>query len=216
MVLALVLGLLLPLLLNAPLTRLLSQYWPFRYLDQKPPIIFDVSPDITRSDHVDANTIAFGVTYEDDCAGVESVKSDLNISYMGKNGYRIVGGKLARKHGRLDFTVDEKLKCGEYLLRITLCDKAKNTSESKYSFVVPEDEILTISARYEEYEESKHKALVPAVLSDRVVPSADKLYVYYVNLHNRAQKTYCRSLYVTIDIEGVIWRWEETGSADCK
>lgn len=198
--------------------RSLSRVPPFHYLDRNDPIVVEVVPDIRESDYVDADTRTFSVTCRDDCSGLDLTQCSINLYCLKDNEYEPLSGKSSINENRFDFMVDTELTHGEYFLRITLSDKANNMSEFEYRFVVPEEEIIDISAVYEEYEEAKHKKLFRSFLDERgevLDLHRYRLYVYRYGLRNKAEKTYCRSLHFSIGNQGVIFCWKEMSSVNC-
>ncbi len=211
-------GLILTLLFSGPLMRSLSRVPPFHYLDRNDPIVVGVVPNISASDYVDADTRTFSISCRDDCSGLDLPQCRMNLYCLKDNEYEPLSGKSIISANRFDFTVDTELTHGEYFLRITLSDKANNMSESEYRFVVPEEEIVDISAVYEEYEEEKHEKLFRSFFDERgemLDLHLYRLYVYRYSVRNKAEKTYCRSLHFSIGNQGVIFFWKEMSSVDC-
>lgn len=158
------------------------------------------------------------MTCRDDCSGLDLTQCSINLYCLKNNQNEPVSGKSNISTNRFDFMFDTELTHGEYYLRITVSDKANNMSESEYRFVVPEEEIVGISALYEEYEKAKHENLFRSFLEERgeiLDIHKYRLYVYRYGVHNKAEKTYCRSLHFSIDNQGVIFCWKEMSSIDC-
>lgn len=206
------LALILTLLFSGPLMSSLSQVPPFHYLDRNDPIVVGLVPDIRASDYIDSDTRTFSVTCRDDCSGLDFPQCRINLYCLKNNEYEPLSGKSNINENRFDFMVDTELTHGEYYLRITLFDNANNMSESEYSFMVPENDIIDITFSYEEYDEAKHRKLV-RFLPNELGTLFDKmrLYVYHYGVRNRAEKTYCKSVHISVDNPGVIYSWEETG-----
>ena len=213
------LGLILTLLFNGPLMALLSRYQPFHYLDRNNPIILGVIPDIRASEYVDADTRTFSLTFRDDCSGLDLARCSIDLCCLKDEEYVSLNGNLTTRTNRLDFTVNTELGCGEYILRATVFDRANNGFEYEYQFVVPEEEIIDISAVYEEYKEAKHEKLFRSFLDERAAmldQPKQMLFVYRIGLHNKAEKTYCKSLHFSIDCQAVIYCWKEMSAFECK
>jgi hypothetical protein len=209
------LGFILTLLFNGPLMCSLSQITPFHYLDRNDPIIVRVVPDIRASHYIDADIRTFSVSCRDDCSGLDLACCRINLYYFKDNRLESLGGRTSAMANGFEFTIDNKLVHGEYLLRIFLFDKAENKCESEYSFTVPENDIFGITVNYEEYDENKHKQLISSV-PDKLEGLIDMmdLFVYHIIVRNEAEKTYCRDVYLTLDVSGVVYSWEEEGGLD--
>jgi hypothetical protein len=218
LILGALLGLIFTLLFSQPIRGFLSPHWPFHYLDRNAPTIVAVLPDIRASDYVDAKTRTLSVTCRDDCSGLDLARSRINLYRVRDNEYEPLSGKSSVMRNRFEYMRDTDLTHGEYFLRITVCDRAKNRSESEYPFVVPEEEIIAISALCEQYDEAKHENLFRSFLDERA-EMLDLhryiLYVYYYGVRNKAEKTYCRNLHFDISSQGVVFCWKETASVRC-
>lgn len=207
------------LLLNDPLSRWLSPLGPFHYLDRSNPTIVKLTPDIAMLDVVDSNTHTFSVVCDDDCSGFDSSTSTINLYRMKNNKYETFNGSSSISGNRIDYMVDTELTHGEYLMQIIVSDRATNRSESEYRFIVPERQIISISGVLEKYEEEKHAKLFRSFLKERAEMldlHLYRLYVYQYALRNTAQRTYCKSLHLSIGNQGVVFYWKEMGSLDCR
>ena len=215
LILGALLGLILTLLFSQPLRAFLSPHWPFHYLDRNSPTIVAVLPDIRASDYVDADTRTFSLTCRDDCSGLDLARSRIDLYRLRDKEYEPMGGKSTTIANTFEYMVDTQLMHGEYLLRITACDKANNRSEPKHAFVVPESELIDIKISSEEYDEADHRKLLPSLPNGTLkVFDRTRLYVYHFILYNKGEKTYCKNIHVTINTSGAIYSWKEVGGMD--
>jgi hypothetical protein len=210
------LGLILALLFTEPLRRTLSPHWPFHYLDGNAPTVVGITPNIGERDYVDAGTDAFRVVCRDDCSGMEPARCDVSVYRLIDNRREHLAGRLSVGANELNLSLDEGLQYGEYVLSISLRDRARRMCESEYNFAVLERQVVDISVWYEEYDDSKHKTQFRSFIDSHEDLLRDhKLYVYQYGVYNKADLTYCRSLHLHISNQASIFCWEQKGGFKC-
>ena len=212
-----IVGILLSLFLQDPLVQFFSKCSIFHWMDKNLPVIEKIIPEIDKSSIVDRSTTQFEILYSDKDSGLNFSKSYLKISYKDNQEYKSLVGELGKANSKLYFNLDKELKYGEYFFEVLLIDKANNKTEFRKAFIVKEVEDLGFTVRYYKYEDCRDKEIfVPFLEGHRDLVNAHELYVYYLNVHNKASKVQLRDLYFTVDTPGVIFDWKEVGSVDVK
>jgi hypothetical protein len=213
-----IVGIILMLLLQDPLIQNLSKCPLLHWVDKNKPVIEKITPDIETSNAVDKNTKIFDILFYDKDSGIDLSKSYINVSIKGNNMYEHLGGKLDKTNSNLCFTLGKELKYGEYLLEVVLVDNAGNKNDKfKKNFVVREEDILEFSILYNNYEDYSDKEIFQPFLDEHKDLLADAtLYIYYFNMHNKANMVNLKDLCFTVDVPGVIYSWKEVRAVDVK
>jgi hypothetical protein len=210
-------GLFLPLILNDPLKEFLSKYLLLHYLDNQQPIIEQIQPDILKSNSLDKEVKSFNILYSDKGTGLDYLKSKVILHKKQNNTYISIPGDLEINKDRLVFSIKDTVEYGSYILEIILTDKNNNTYRQNNHFIFPEKEDLQINIQKENYQPDKHGELFSSFIKKHGAGFSDAdLYVYKLNISNKAKKIVIKSLNLTIDTSIIILKWVETGSAGVK
>jgi len=178
-------------------------------------MVVTLSPDVRTSRCVEANTRTFSVSSRDDCSGLDLTRCKISLFCLKRSVRKPLSVPTDIRENGFALALDKDLAHGEYFLQISLCDRAENRAEFEYPFVVPEADIMSTTATYEDYNEAKHKELIrslPAKLGELI--GRQDLYVCHYVLHNKAENTYCKDIYISVDNEGAIYSWGEIGGLD--
>jgi hypothetical protein len=216
----LIIGLLLPIIFNKPITHFLSRCPLFYFLDETDPYIESIMPDLRKTPIIDKNTTIFKVVCSDKNSGLNLRDSNIKISYKEKE-YSFIKGKIDKANFELTFTPLEKLRYGEYLFEVILIDKANNKYEFTKPFVVRDkDSELTASVGYDTYKNvsDSDRKVFNYFFESKTKGQLESLdfYIYKLTISNNDQIAVLKDFYLTIDMPDMFFGWEQIGNFNAK
>lgn len=205
----------LTLIFNEPLTYLVSQIPFLYYVDREKPRIERISPEIDKISYIEGKIDHFEVFCSDKYSGINAAKSNIEIQFKTRDGYRRLEGQLNKSGSMFSFKPKKELKYGEYLFEVLVTDKANNENKQVIPFIMKPKNELSVTVISDDFINSPYKDMFKDFIENKksLLEFNPPQYIYQLSIGNNFNNSaYLKDLYFTIDTSGGIFlAWEELG-----
>jgi len=211
-------GLFLGLLFSDTINEFLSGYRIFYYLDKRKPIIKNITPDVCVSNRIYEKIDTFIVSAHDQGSGLHLPSSEVEILHKEAQNFKIVDCDVVKSDLTFRIQPRKALKSGQYLIRLSVVDRANNFLKTSYPFIIKKKENISISIKSQLYADYDKKKVFSSFFENH--PDISLYYDFYVlniSMQNNTEGAFLRDLYMTLDIDAqVIFSFIEIGSLEVK
>jgi len=200
-------GLILGVALSSPIKSLLMHIPAFYFLDDYPPEIESMLPDIRINKLVDEPLPKINVRIRDKGSGLNIAQCSAELWGHEDEQPSTIECAVSKSDSVFEIAPIDSIATGEYTLKITFIDKAKNNLTCSFPFVLLTEDLILIGAgrrKWEDREKTRIFSDFFEVQKENPHLLDYDLYLLEIMLHNTTKGGYLRDIYLLLDVGNIV------------
>lgn len=198
-VLGAIIGFLVSIFFNTPVTVTLSRLPLFHHLDVYSPTILEIEPNVTQLEVLPRDTRTFKVECSDVGSGLDLSRSGITVYYQeGRNRPIALPGKVSNLESSLTICLEKDLAFGKHLFEVTITDRTGNKVVMSRPFVVREPPKMSFGLIGKKYADFDLKGVFDHYFEQHPKIETADCYVYQFSIRNESRALVFENIHLTL------------------